>query len=340
MTTSDDRLREALDGIAGAVAPTDLYERSLRRSRGIGRRRSTAGVGAALVALGLLGGGLWQLPPPGGGPVTPPAASRPATPDTTIAAVPGTLFYARADDPARVLRLRPGGAPVEVLTGHDGGVAVSPDGRSLAWVTSGGDVMVAAGGAGPRRVAQGAADSSALSWSPASDRLLLTRGTQPGTVDVATGRNFRYSGDGTRLVYGVDPCRLRVAGAAGDAATTVPVIGDPESARNPSGVAACAPASVDAAGTRAVIAPQGGAAGGPSGEPATAVVDLATGAVLPAPVPGEVQAVVFHPAGALLVRSVRAGATLLTVQSPAGAVLVEAPEPAAVRGLDLIAWTH
>lgn len=75
--TAPDPLREELRDLADVVVPADLYERSLDRSRRIGRREAAIGTAAAVVALALLGSGLWQLPK-GAEPAPRP---RPARPD-------------------------------------------------------------------------------------------------------------------------------------------------------------------------------------------------------------------------------------------------------------------
>jgi TolB protein len=338
-------LRDDLTSRADDVETVDLYERSLRRSRAIGRRRAAAGTAAALVILALAGGKLWQFLPSGPAPV--PAAPSPAT---VITAVPGTLFYAQTEGTPRLLRLRPGNAP-EVIAGRGTEVAVSPDGTRLAYVADG-RLMVAETGGTPRQLLGGVAEDRPLAWAPRGDRILVGRPAGPGLADVATGAftplpgdlrkgiAFRFSGDGSRIVYGVDPCRLAVAPAAGTRGTIVPVLGDPASSVNPSGIAACVPAGVDATGTRAAVPLQGVDGTSPEGGAANAVVDLATGAVLPLAVPGTVESVQFHPDGLLLVRSGGDGATVLTVSAPDGTVLVQAPEPASVRGLSLVAWTR
>jgi TolB protein len=343
----DSPLRDDLTSRAADVETVDLYERSLRRSRAIGRRRAATGAATALVILALAGGKLWQFLPPGPAPV--PAAS--SSPATVITAVPGTLFYAQTDGTPRLMRLRPGTAPTEELAGHGTEVAVSPDGTRLAYVADG-SLMVAETGGTPRQLLAGVTDDRPLAWAPRGDRILVGRPAGPGLADVATGVftplpgdlrkgiAFRFSGDGSRIVYGVDPCRLAVAPAAGTRGTTVPVLGDPASAVNPSGLAACVPAGVDAAGTRAAVPLQGVGGTGPEGGAATAVVDLTTGAVLPLAVPGTVESVQFHPDGLLLVRSGGDGTTVLTVSAPDGTVLVRTPEPASVRGLSLVAWTR
>jgi TolB protein len=62
MSESHEPLCESLRELADTVEPADLYEGALRRSRRIGRREATVGTGAALLALVLLGSGLWRLP--------------------------------------------------------------------------------------------------------------------------------------------------------------------------------------------------------------------------------------------------------------------------------------
>lgn len=376
MTTPDDRLRETLHGIAGTVTPVDLYERSLRRSRSIGRRRAASGASAALVALGLIGGGLWQLDP-AGKQARPPAvaASRQAPPvnkppvstppvskqprSRAISAVPGTLFYRQADDPGAVMRLRPGAAPMQVSAGQREDIAVSPDGKTFANVTEDGEVIVhdTAGGR-PRTAYQGAQpEGYGPAWSPDGERLLIARrqagAAQPGVLDVATGtfttlsgdvaagKHPRWSGDGRRIVYGVEPCRLKVADESGGSARTVPLLGDPEAAVNPGGVAACVPVSVDATGARAAVSLEAVGAGVDATlTPAETVVDLNTGEVLAIPVTGHVTAMLFHPDGNLLVRSTGDVGIILTLLSPAGEKLVEAAEPTTLKAFELVGYTR
>jgi hypothetical protein len=73
---------------------------------------------------------------------------------------------------------------------------------------------------------------------------------------------------------------------------------------------------------------------------ADAVVDTATGKVQPIPVAGTVLAALYQTDGRLLVRSEAKGVRTLTILSPAFEVLATAPEPAAVKKLDLYDWSR
>ena len=73
--TGPDPLRAELRELADVAAPADLYERSLARSRRLGRREAAVGTAAAVLALALLGSGLWQLPRSGPAQVAPAAAA-------------------------------------------------------------------------------------------------------------------------------------------------------------------------------------------------------------------------------------------------------------------------
>lgn len=103
MTRRSDSLRAGLDAIAGRSQPVDLYERSLARSRQIGRRRALASATTAAVAVILVTLGTWRLvprtdavPPPPASPsatatARPTATPRPsgsATPSPSVAPVP------------------------------------------------------------------------------------------------------------------------------------------------------------------------------------------------------------------------------------------------------------
>jgi TolB protein len=183
-------------------------------------------------------------------------------------------------------------------------------------------------------------------WSADGTKLLIAA-PDPGVLTVSTGtfkklpksldgKNFRWSGDGNRLIYGTSSCRLKVADATGTSGRTVPGLGDPETARNPDGTAVCRPLSADPTGGR-ITAPLV-SVGSDGGDPiADAVVDTATGEVLSLPVTGQVSGVLFGPDGNLLVRTRN---SVLYVFTPDGTLLVQAKEPAVLQNLELLAYTR
>ncbi|MEV4703808.1 hypothetical protein [Actinoplanes sp. NPDC049316] len=385
--TAAGPLHDSLSDLADSVVPIDLYEGSLRRSRRIGRREAAVGTGAAVVALGLLGSGLWQLPqssndssargvaaaplsPSPGAAGAPDAAAgsvpvqsrepgratfrphrtRPAAPpsskprSTSLSALPGQVFYEDAGTRGDLVRLTRAGEPETVLSAPFSTVGVSPDGTRVAYVTEGQVMVVGTGGGEPQQVYAGtASDRQAPAWSPDGDRLLIDT-TDPGVLDVATGaltplpsgldgQHFRWSGDGTTLVYATTSCGLEVAGVNAQTGTPVPATGDT------GGAAACRPVSVDTTGDLVTVrTEQAGAAD--TGAPADAVLDTSTGEVVDLPVPGTVIGAVFDAQGNLLVRSVQQGGARLSLFDPGFTLLLQAKEPAALKDLDLVAYTR
>ncbi|MET0491551.1 MAG: hypothetical protein ABW000_00325 [Actinoplanes sp.] len=385
--TRPDPLSETLRDLAEVVTPVDLLERSLTRSRRIGRREAAIGTGAALVALGLLGSGLWHLPsaspqqesavsaarppaaevpagapgastsPPapepetGGSTATWSAKDRPRPTKTTNPArssslrdLPGQVFYEDAAAGHRVVRLDRNGDPETVLTAAHSTVGVSPDGARLAYVAGGALMVVETGGSEPQQAYAGTTSAEqAPAWSPDSSRLLIDA-ADPGVLEVSTGEltplpsglageHYRWSGDGSTLVYATAGCGLEVADATAQTGTPVPEQTGTE------GVAACRPVSVDATGDLVTVQLRSGATA--DGDvPADAVVDTVTGDIVDLPVTGKVIGAVFDPDGNLLVRSLKGGQTRLWLFDPQFTLLVQAKEPAAVAGLDLVAYTR
>jgi TolB protein len=372
-----DELRE----LADTVTPTDLYERSLARSRRLGRREAAVGTTAAVIALALLGSGLWQLPRSGPEtaqpaavaplvsasvvPQLPTAAStsadsaRAAKPDrsdrprpartsasprsTSIADLPGHVFYA---GDSRLVRLTAGKRPETVLSEPHSTVGVSPDGTRLAYVADGSLMVVDTAGGDPQQAYAGTASATqAPAWSPDGDRLLITT-SGPGVLDVATGaltplasgldgRQFRWSGDGSTLVYATAGCGLEVARTTAVSGTPVPDSGDPATR------AACHPISVDATGDLvAVQLDPAAAAGSTDAAAADAVLDTVTGDLLDLPVSGTIIGAVFDADGNLLVRSVRDGTRRLSLFAPDFTLLLRTREPSALQGLGLVAYTR
>jgi TolB protein len=273
-----------------------------------------------------------------------PEGNTPAPRSRSLADLPGQIFY-QGD---HVVRLSPADGDTDtVLSEASSPVGVSPDGTRIAYEADGALLVAHTDDGSIDRVAAGVStDDQAPAWSPAGDRLLVDAEV-PAVVDVGSGqitplpgdlgdgRQFRWSGDGSKLVYATSSCGLEVAGSTATSSTPVPVVGDP-AADNPDGLAACGATSVDATGSRVTV-PLKSAGGTGSGD---AVVDTATGDVVPLPVPGKVVGAVFDPAGNLLVRTVQAGRTRLSLLDPQNRVLVRADEPAAVHDLDLVAYTR
>jgi TolB protein len=388
--TGPDPLREELRELADAVAPADLYERSLARSRRLGRREAAVGTTAAVVALALLGSGLWQLPRSGRQPVAPvagppivasasapavsqdmsssatsqaaapPRKSRPDRPrpaattssprSTSIADLPGHIFYADTGDEGRLVRLTPGDQLETVLSKPYATVGVSPDGARVAYVADGNLMVVDTGGGEPQQAYAGTASAAqAPAWSPDGAQLLIDA-TEPAVLDVATGtltplpsgldgQHFRWSGDGSTLVYATAGCGLEVAETNAQSGTPVPESGDT------AGRAACRPVSVDATGDLVTVHLEQNTAD-PAGTtdsaaaPADAVLDTVTGDIVDLPVSGRIIGAVFDPAGNLLVRSYKDGKRKLSLFAPDFTLLLRAREPASLRSLSLVAYTR
>lgn len=383
--TVPDPLRAELRELADTVVPTDLYERSLHLSRRIGRREAAVGTGAALVALGLLGSGLWNLPSAGPAPaesvaiapIAPPAAvpvapSMPATatagelimptraalPDrprpsestaqprsTLLADLPGQVFYEETGADGRLVRLTREGDPDTVLTARHSTVGVSLDGSRLAYVTDGTLMVVSTGGGDPQQAYAGTASADqAPAWSPDGGKLLIDA-ADPSVLDVATGRltplpsgldgqHFRWSGDGSTLVYATEECGLEVAEATAAFGTPVPDHSETQ------GPAACRPVSVDATGDLVTVQLEPPASADPAEAPADAVLDTVTGDIVHLPVSGKIIGAAFDADGNLLVRSVMSDRNRLWLFAPDFTLLMQAKEPATVADLDLVAYTR
>jgi len=265
--------------------------------------------------------------------------------------LPGHVFYRERGGKPDIVRLRPGdGRTHRVLADAPSPVGISPDGNRIAYVADGTLLIGGVSGGEPEPVAEGVGTAEqAPTWSPGGDRLLVDA-DQPAVVEVDTGtitplpgdlgagRHFRWSGDGSRLVYATESCGLEVARAEATEGTAVPVVGDPLPVDNPDGLAACRAGSVDATGRRVAV-PLSTAGGEATPETADAVVDTTTGDLMALPVTGRVLGAVFDPEGNLLVRTLRQDTTTLSLIAPDNTLLVQAVEPAAVRDLELLAYT-
>ncbi|WP_433373741.1 TolB family protein [Actinoplanes sp. CA-142083] len=282
----------------------------------------------------------------------PQVAEYTATPASrTLADLPGHVFYQQTGADPDVVRMSPGDGAVDtVLPKAPSAVGVSPDGNKIAYAI-GDTLLIEPTGGTPEQVANGVSTAGQPpAWSPDGDRLLVAAGTPAilqvgsGTLtplgeQLAGGQHFRWSGDGTTLVYATSYCSLKVV--AGDSDTAVPVIGDRQTADNPDGLAACKPTSVDATGQRVTVPLQTtGETGADSPDTADAVVDTVTGDVVPLPVTGSVVGAYFNPDGNLLVRSRKGTRTTLWLFAPDGTLLVQAKEPAELHNLNLLAYTR
>jgi TolB protein len=282
----------------------------------------------------------------------PPPASPTATPASrSLADLPGHVFYQQTGADPDVLRLSPGDAAVEtVLAKAPSAVGISPDGKSIAYA-AGGTLLVEHSGGVPQPLATGVSTAAQPpAWSPDGGRLLVDA-SAPAVLQVdsgaltplaatfAGGQHFRWSGDGSALVYATSYCALKVSAGGSDAA--VPVLGDAQPADNPDGLAACKPTSVDVTGRRVTVPLQStGETSADAPDTADAVVDTGTGQVVPLPVAGSVVGAFFDPGGNLLVRARHGTRTTLSLFTPGGELLVQATEPAELNGLDLLAYTR
>lgn len=281
------------------------------------------------------------------------ATSTPAAKSRALADLPGHVFYQQAGSRPDVVRMSPeDGDVTTVLPDAPSAVGISPDGSSIAYA-EGSDLLVAhtTDDQPAQQVATGVSTTAqAPAWSPDGTKLLVDAdfpailqvgsGTlTPLGAALADGKHFRWSGDGYKLVYATSYCGLKVAGNGAD--STVPVLGDRQPADNPDGLAACKPTSVDATGGRVTVPLQTTDDTGTDGsDTADAVVDTVTGDVVPLPVAGSVVGAVFAPDGNLLVRTRHDDTSTLSLFASDGTLLVQAEEPAAVRDLDLLAYTR
>ncbi|AEV81924.1 hypothetical protein ACWT_0909 [Actinoplanes sp. SE50] len=355
----NEDLRQSLSGIADDVHFVDLHARALGRSRQIRRNRITAVTASALAVLGLAGFGVANLDafrtrpgppavvaasvsPSPGATVRKPAPSGPATvtmavpASKSLTALTGELFYRSKS--GTVVRFTGDGTRTTVLDRANQAVAISPDGRQVAYVSAG--KLRLAGAAQP--LLSGTVDIAKQlpSWSPDGTRLLVAA-PSPAVLTVATGKlgpipgglkgqNFHWSGDGSKLFYTAGQ-RIRVGAA------TVPVFGDPDVGRNPEQLSGDLVLSVDRTGARFALRLSNSF--DVDQRPDT-VADASTGALDPIPVPGTVESALFDTDGNLMVRATDGDRRVLSLFSATGTLLVQATEPASLRDLDLIAYTR
>jgi hypothetical protein len=277
------------------------------------------------------------------------------------ASIPGRRYYTE-EKPARIARLD-GDKLVTVLAGGISRSAVaSPDGQHTAWVTDKGDLMVADGNGRNAKKLIGKVDVSYEdhTWSPDSTRLLVRLATTDpqgglgteGIVTLANGAftklktdllHPKWSGDGKVLVSANGECGVEVHDTTGKLIRTVPGIGEEKRSKNPLWICVHSILSVNLDGTRVATwsmsmdAPGGDVQSMPN---ANSVFDTRTGEAVPLPVKGQIEAALHQADGTLLIRTGSKGVHTVTVIDPAGRVLAQSVEPAAVKNATLVSWTR
>ncbi|MBV1850099.1 hypothetical protein [Catellatospora tritici] len=361
----DDLLRDGLARIGDQVKPVDFLDRSLSRSRRIGRNQGIMAGAGAVAVMAVVGGLVWQLgglahrPAPATtlsatpSAVAAPTSVPPSSPPTAspLPGLPGRLFYTDADRVVWWAAPDVGAVPgVPTDTAN-----VSPDGGSVAFVDENGDLVVADLLGGHRStVLRGVVGVGYEPvWSPDSRRLLVARGLPEtltyGVVTVASGvfvplahqpqgLHALWSADGKHLGYVTGRCRLVTADADGGNARVVPVFGDLDRAVNKQRRRSCDPFSISADGRLIAVHQRTGDE--PDGDiardqVANAVVDTRTGADVRLPVAEPVTAVLFLADGGMLVRT----EGRLTLLNPDRTVKTRFTEPEQVKNLNLLGYT-
>lgn len=354
---NDQLLRQSLGRIGDDARPADLLDRSLARSRQIGRRQ-TVGTAAAVLLL-LVGGGVAvaQSVRPSPRVVTPVVTPSPSTATPvagSIAGLPGWLYYTDPDS-AHVLRLTRTG-PRTVLTTGGYTATVSPDGTRLAYVDDSGTLTVSDRDGGHRRslLPGSPSDGYEPSWTGDSRTVIgakdhTDKAADVGTVSVETGKftplphpidgvHPRWSADGRHLIYDTGDGRVVIADADGANRHVVPLLGAESNGRRSADVFSVSPDAT-------LIALDEVTGDAPEGDPArngtaNAVVDTRTGKDVALPVPGTITAVLFQPDGHLLVRSKHADKSVhLTLLAADRSIVADVTEPRAVGTYQLLAYT-
>jgi TolB protein len=285
--------------------------------------------------------------------LTPTPCCTPTPPPTSAApkhTLTGSLYYAEV----KVQRIT-NSTLATVLNGNSDTVTVSPDGRSLAFV-SGTDLEVTTRDGHPTRtvLANVVGVGFEPAWSPDSTKVLVMKTNSTlGTVDVHTnqftalahdpgGIHYLWSADGKHLGYATGTCQIGVADADGGHAKLVPILGNYSTSVNPTRKRSCDPYSISPDGSRMAVALHTGDM--PDGDIgrglyANAVIDTRTGATVTPHVSGTISAILFQPDGGMLIRSKVSGGYRLTKLDAQGHTTALVTESTAVRNMALLAYT-
>jgi TolB protein len=323
-------LRDSLHDLAGTAEPVDLYDRAMRRSRGIARREAAVGGSAALVALAALTSGLWWLPgrpndtPPQAGSV-PVLTPGPLRPDSVPPSQPHT--FASPHQPGRVIP-SPRRSPHRPHT-----TDASPPAQSGSLADLAGHVFYERTGASP----------DVVRFSPGDRTVETVLADPPSPVGVSPdGDKIAYTDDGGLFVQRTGDAE---AEQVADGVTTT----DQAPVWSPTGdrllVDLDAPAVVDVESGAVTRLPAGLTAGGHLSWSADGSTPVRAATRMPVPqvtlpVTGTVVGKVTTPDGDLLVRTVNTTGTHLALIGKNNTLLVEADEPPALRDLNLLAYTR
>ncbi|WP_344618838.1 hypothetical protein, partial [Dactylosporangium salmoneum] len=235
----DDLLRDSLARIGERAEPVDFLDRSLARSKRIGRNQRLMSGAAAIVAVVVAGGLAWQLTRPPAGDSTPAGEHSPTTaisasesagasaepsdspssassspPSGSVSGLPGRLYYFKAGADA-IIRLDDG-QPITV-NGPQYTASVSPDGTAIAFMDHDKLVVTDRDGKHPHTLLTGVPGPGyEPQWSTDSKHLLAAKGPSNatptwGTIDVASGTftplakqvglHAKWSADGQHIAY-------------------------------------------------------------------------------------------------------------------------------------------
>jgi len=375
--SDEDLLRDSLAQIGDQARPVDFLDRSLSRSKRIGRNRAIVTSAAVVAVLAVTGGVAWQVGRPRVNQPTPAVAAS-ATPSTSagpspfvsaspsltssppvagsvgsVAGLPGWLYYADGD---RLLRLT-GTGTTTVLSAGGYSANVSPDGQRIAFVDTGNNVVVSDRDGKHRRTVLTGSVGAGFEpvWSADSGTLLAVKNLGSGKVSfgyvtVASGTftplahqltdaiHPLWSADGRHLGYATGTCQLGVADADCGNARVVPVFGDLHNPANPQRRRSCDPYSLSADGRLMAVNQRTGDE--PDGDIGR---DIFANAVVDTRTGANVSLPVTGAISAILFLPtgeilVRSGSQL-TLLNPDRTIKIQVKEPAVVRNTRLLAST-